>query len=92
MDVIKFDCNSHNAPAYSCNKPGDNSGEYIRFEDATNTDNKRINWMVRYMLDEGFADKHIEAVCYIVGLMNDCEDSETEILNFAYQLRKKYAS
>lgn len=27
---IKFDCNGNNAPAYSCSKPGDNSGEYIR--------------------------------------------------------------
>ena len=29
METIKFDSNSHNAPAYSCNKPGDNSGEYV---------------------------------------------------------------
>ena len=30
MEIIKFDCHGHNAPAYSCNKPGDNSGEYVR--------------------------------------------------------------
>lgn len=29
METIKFDCKSNNAPAYSCNRPGDNSGEYV---------------------------------------------------------------
>lgn len=29
-EVIRFDCNGHNAPAYGCNKPGDNSGEYVK--------------------------------------------------------------
>ena len=92
MDIIRFDCHGNNAPAYSCNKPGDNTGDYIRLEDATNTDNKRINWMVRYMLDEGFGEKHLESLQHIVGLMNDCEDSEAEILAFAKSLRDKYAS
>ena len=32
METIKFNCNSNSAPAYSCNKPGDNSGEYVEAE------------------------------------------------------------
>jgi len=91
MDIIKFECHGYNAPAYSCNKPGDNTGDYIRLEDVTSTDNNRINWMVRYMLDEGFKETHLDAIQHIVGLMNDCEESESEILAFASKLRKKYA-
>ena len=30
---IKFDCNGFNAPAYSCSKPGDNSGFYVQSTD-----------------------------------------------------------
>lgn len=92
MNIISFTCHGNSAPAYSCNKPGDNSGDYIKLEDATNTDNKKINWIVRCMLDEGFRDSHLLAIQTFVGLMNDCEESETEILEFAKQLRKKYVS
>lgn len=34
MKTIVFNCNGHNAPAYGCNKPGDNSGEYVPAEAA----------------------------------------------------------
>ena len=30
LEIIKFDCRGNNSPAYSCNKPGDNSGYYVR--------------------------------------------------------------
>jgi len=33
MKIYKFDCNGHNSPAYGCDKPSDNSGEYYRAED-----------------------------------------------------------
>ena len=33
MSIVKFDCNSHCSPAYTCNKPGDNSGSYVKVED-----------------------------------------------------------
>jgi len=33
MKKIKFNCNGHNAPAYRCSEPGDNSGEYYRVEE-----------------------------------------------------------
>jgi len=31
--IYIFDCNGHNAPAYSCNKPGDNTGSYVHLTD-----------------------------------------------------------
>ena len=33
MELFEFDCNSNNAPAYSCNHPNDNSGFYFRAEE-----------------------------------------------------------
>ena len=30
MNIYKFDCKSNNSPAYSCNHPNDNSGNYYR--------------------------------------------------------------
>ena len=33
MEKVKFDCNGWNAPAYSCDKPGDNSGTYVQVTD-----------------------------------------------------------
>jgi len=30
---IKFDSKGNNAPTYSCNKPGDNSGTYVQATD-----------------------------------------------------------
>ena len=34
MEIFKFDSKGNNAPAYSCNRPGDNSGEYVPLETA----------------------------------------------------------
>ena len=34
MEIFKFDSKGNNAPAYSCNRPGDNSGEYVSLETA----------------------------------------------------------
>ena len=34
METIEFTCHSNNDPAYSCNKSGDNSGEYVTLEAA----------------------------------------------------------
>lgn len=33
VQKIKFDCNGNNAPAYGCDKPGDNSGVYVQSTD-----------------------------------------------------------
>jgi len=32
-EVFKFHCHGQFAPAYACNKPGDNSGEYVSLSD-----------------------------------------------------------
>ena len=29
MKTIKFTCRGNSSPAYSCNEPGDNAGEYV---------------------------------------------------------------
>lgn len=34
MRKVKFDCHGQHAPAYGCNLPGDNSGEYVNAVDA----------------------------------------------------------
>ncbi|MDX1466102.1 MAG: hypothetical protein R3215_10420 [Halomonas sp.] len=34
LHKVRFDCNGHNAPAYGCSEPGDNSGEYVQAADA----------------------------------------------------------
>ena len=33
MERIRFNCNGHNGPVYGCNKPGNNSGEYVSTKD-----------------------------------------------------------
>lgn len=33
MRKVKFDCHGHNAPAYSCSEPNDQSGEYVNVKD-----------------------------------------------------------
>ena len=33
LKIFVFDCHGHNALAYSCSEPGDNSGKYVRLED-----------------------------------------------------------
>lgn len=33
MKTVRFDCNGHNAPAYSCSEPGDWSGTYVKATD-----------------------------------------------------------
>ena len=52
---------------------------------------RQLAWMVRYITEEDFPKKHIEALCHIVGLFNDCKESEEEIFNFAHHLFEKYA-
>ena len=37
MKTIKFTCHGNSAPAYSCNTPGDNSGEYVSIDDYNKT-------------------------------------------------------
>lgn len=51
---------------------------------------KEIDWMVRYMTEEGFGPRHLRAIKTIIGLMNENEESEQEILSFAERLKDKY--
>jgi len=32
MKTVNFTCHGNSAPAYSCNLPGDNSGEYVSMD------------------------------------------------------------
>jgi hypothetical protein len=54
--------------------------------------NRQIKWMINYLIEEGFSGRHLEALCWIVGLFNECEESEREIFEFAAQLYNKYAA
>jgi len=43
-----------------------------------------------YVLDEGFSERHVKVLVKIVGLFNDCEDSEREVFEFVDRLYDKY--
>lgn len=49
-----------------------------------------IAWMTNYMLEEEFPIEHAIALSRIVGLVNECEDSEKDILEFSANLYRKY--
>ena len=62
---IKFDCNGRHAPAYGCNKPGDNSGEYVPASafDAVQADNavlrEALEWCMDSLVSAG--RQHVES-------------------------------
>jgi hypothetical protein len=41
MSKVRFDCNGHNAPAYGCSEPGDNSGDYYHAADVERLEEER---------------------------------------------------
>ena len=51
---------------------------------------KTLDWIVDCLVREDFSHKHLEALAHIVGLFNDCKESETEIFYFAHHIYKKY--
>ncbi len=53
---------------------------------------KTLEWINYYLVEEGFPHEHLEALAHIVGLFNDCEESEKEIFDFAHYVYKKYAA
>jgi len=58
------------------------------------TDTKQarlLPWLVTYVIDEQFAEKHMAALVHIVALMNNSRESEKEILDFAESLHKRYS-
>jgi len=52
---------------------------------------KRLEWIVNYLVEENFLPEHLDAIIKIIGLFNDCEESETEIFEFVDKLETKYS-
>jgi len=50
-----------------------------------------LSWIQMYVKEEGFSERHFQAIEHIVGLFNDCQESEEEIFGFADELFQKYA-
>jgi len=51
MVKIEFNCHGNSSPAYSCNKPGDNSGVYVQATDAKEllAENARLREKVKQL-------------------------------------------
>ena len=59
-----------------------------------NTEEKiapRLEWLTHYVTEEDFPVEHLDALCHIVGLFNDCKEAEAEVFAFAAKLWAKYA-
>lgn len=52
---------------------------------------EQLGWIVHYLVQEDFPLVHLKALTKIVGLFNDCRESEAEIFEFAINLYQKYA-
>lgn len=55
------------------------------------TEEQIIKWIINYVIEENFSEKHLIALMHITGLFNDCAESEAEIFAFAEALYEKYA-
>ena len=53
---------------------------------------KLVDWMVMYLIEESFSKRHLNALVKIIGLFNECEESETEIFEFSQKLFERYAA
>ncbi len=62
----------------------------LHVNDMDGIDNQR-RWISEQLKSGDFTKKHLDAMAHIVGLFNDCPESEKEVLDFAYQLFKKYS-
>ena len=58
MKKYRFDCHGHNAPAYGCNVPGDNSGEYVLYAEVEKTAN--LVHELRLNMQSMDADERVE--------------------------------
>ena len=52
---------------------------------------KLLMWIENYVIEEDFPWEYLDALHKIVGLFNDCTESEDEIFEFAKNLFQKYA-
>lgn len=50
---------------------------------------RKLLWIVNYAIEEGFGEKHLNALVRMVGLINTCEEAEQEILEFADALFRR---
>jgi len=49
-----------------------------------------VRWMITYITEENFHQKHLKALSQIIERINWSEESEREILDFADKLYRKY--
>lgn len=52
---------------------------------------EKLAWILDFVIEEGFSADHLDAICHIIGLFNDCEESEKAIFAFSECLYEKYA-
>jgi len=78
MKQYKFFCDGHNAPAYSCDTPGDNSGVYYKKEDVDKLSIEIINIQVDNTAENLVIDTGKRA--YALGRIL------SQIIKLAYQL------
>lgn len=90
MKAIKFDCKGHNAPAYGCSEPGDQSGEYVRVDGAETIN---VEWIVQKRPLSGdefydspylFYEKH-KAIGYLKGCVSESMDAD----NYEYRIVRR---
>lgn len=67
-----------------------NVGDMKSFGDTER--NKTLEWIINCLIEEDFKKEHLTALSHIVGLFNDCRESEAEIFEFANKLYQKYAA
>jgi len=69
METIKFTCHGNSSPAYSCNKPGDNSGEYVSLDVAEEMRDLIIDLYVELRsIDTSQALKHADEMRDKIGI------------------------
>lgn len=51
---------------------------------------KTLDYLVKYIKDEGFPMEHIDALMKITCLFNECEESEAKIFKFANDLYEEF--
>jgi len=78
METIKFDCNGNSAPAYSCNKPGDNSGSFCRKEDAD-------DYIYAFHAAKAFIDSYVDEDAMMV---NEDKEKYERFLSACSMVRK----
>ena len=69
-------------------EPGECAIRYVEIKDVWVVPAEELDYLVK----QDFSAKHLRALQYIVGLFDNCEESEKEIFEFVDRLYEKYAS